>query len=63
MKTNDYVKYVTQQLVQYMDQPKEIRKTKRIEKKEARDPFFNRWFGMIPLSFQIWYRNTKKGKK
>jgi len=46
-----------------MDQPKEIRKTKRIEKKEARDPFFNRWFGMIPLSFQIWYRNTKKGKK
>ena len=33
MKTNDYVKYMTQQFVQYMDQPKEERKTKRFKKK------------------------------
>lgn len=36
MKTNDYVKYMTQQFVQYMDQPKEERKTKKIQKKEER---------------------------
>ncbi|TYR82429.1 YqzE family protein [Priestia megaterium] len=60
MKTNDYVKYVTQQLVQYMDQPKEQRRTQRIKKKEARSSFSNRWFGMIPLSFMMWYRKTKK---
>ena len=35
MKTNDYVKYMTQQFVQYMDQPKEERKTKKIQKRRA----------------------------
>lgn len=35
MKTNDYVKYMTQQFVQYMDQPKEERKTKKIQKKKS----------------------------
>ncbi|NEW03308.1 YqzE family protein [Bacillus megaterium] len=60
MKTNDYVKYMTQQFVQYMDQPKEERKTKKIQKKEERAPFANRWFGMIPLSFMLWYRRKRK---
>lgn len=59
MKTNDYVKYMTQQFVQYMDQPKEERKTKKF-KKEERAPFANRWFGMIPLSFMLWYRKKKE---
>ncbi|AJI22667.1 YqzE family protein [Priestia megaterium] len=60
MKTNDYVKYMTQQFVQYMDQPKEERKTKKIQKKEERAPFANRWFGVIPLSFMLWYRKKKE---
>ncbi len=51
---------MTQQFVQYMDQPKEERKTKKIQKKEERAPFANRWFGMIPLSFMLWYQKKKE---
>ncbi len=51
---------MTEQFVQYMDQPKEERKTKKIQKKEERASFANRWFGMIPLSFMLWYRKKKE---
>jgi len=34
MKTNDYVKYMTQQFVQYMDQPKKRGKRKKFKKKK-----------------------------
>ncbi|WP_026689289.1 YqzE family protein [Alteribacter aurantiacus] len=60
MKTNDYVKFVTQQFVEYADQPKSERKKKRLEKKEARPPAINRWFGLIPLAFFISYKKNKK---
>ncbi|MBM7701553.1 YqzE family protein [Metabacillus iocasae] len=59
MKTNDYVKFVTQQFVQYMDQPKTERKMKRVQRKEERSPFPSRWFGMLPLGFMIWYRKKR----
>ncbi|KOO43941.1 YqzE family protein [Priestia koreensis] len=62
--TNDYVKFVTQQLVRYMDQPKEERVQKRIEKKEAQqqmqDPLANRWFGVLPSYFSLWLGKHRK---
>ncbi|WP_075982286.1 YqzE family protein [Bacillus massilinigeriensis] len=49
MKTNDYVKYITQTFVQYMDQPKETRKKARVERKAAKETFLMKWFGIIPF--------------
>lgn len=49
MKTNDYVKYMTQTLVKYIDQPKEERKKIRQAKKEAEATFLFRWFGILPF--------------
>lgn len=64
MSTNDYIRYMTQQFVSYMDAPKADRKQKRQQRREEREPFLNRWFGMIPLSASLFYRKvTKKGKK
>lgn len=48
MKTNDYVKYITQTVVKYMDQPKDERKKNRIEKRESKPDFIYRWFGLVP---------------
>jgi hypothetical protein len=50
MKTNDYVKYITQTFVKYIDQPKDERKKQRHEKKEAKEPFLYHWFGLIPYA-------------
>ena len=48
MKTNDYVKYMTQTIVKYADQPKDERKRIRNERKQAKADFWYRWFGIFP---------------
>ncbi|PEA56335.1 YqzE family protein [Bacillus pseudomycoides] len=63
MSTNDYIRYVTQQFVSYMDAPKEDRKQKRQQRREEREPFLNRWFGMLPVSAAFFYRQMKKKRK
>ncbi|MBA2873455.1 YqzE family protein [Thermaerobacillus caldiproteolyticus] len=56
MSTNDYVKFVTQQFVTYMDQPKEERKKKRVQRKQEKPALLYRWFGMIPFSLRLLFR-------
>lgn len=58
MKTNDYVKYVTETLVQYMEQPRAKRKLRRQDKKQLQQPFINKWFGILP--YAIFYFFKKK---
>lgn len=48
MKTNDYLKYMIQTFVKYIDQPKEERKRIRLERKESKASFWYRWFGILP---------------
>ncbi|KLV27205.1 YqzE family protein [Niallia circulans] len=62
MNTNDYVKYLTQTFVQYMDQPKEERKKLRAERKGLKEPFMLRWFGILPylILFSFKRRNVKR---
>ncbi|MDR6998725.1 YqzE family protein [Neobacillus niacini] len=60
MKTNDYVKYVTQTIVKYADQPKDERKRIRTERKQAQASFWYRWFGILPY---IFYSEMKRRRK
>ncbi len=56
MSFNDYVKFVTQQVVLKMEQPKEVRQSERAERKAERLPFRFRVFGLIPLGFSLFWR-------
>lgn len=60
MKTNDYVKYMTQTFVKFVDQPKDERKRIRNERKEAKASFWYRWFGILPY---VVYTEMRKRKK
>lgn len=60
MKTNDYVKYMTETIVKYADQPKDERKRLRNEKKQSRASFWYRWFGILPY---VVYTEVKKRNK
>ncbi|MFD1705391.1 YqzE family protein [Siminovitchia sediminis] len=53
MSTNDYVKYVAEQLIQRLETPKSERREKKKERKESKDPFLHRWFGLIPYALMI----------
>ncbi|MGD6832311.1 YqzE family protein [Sutcliffiella halmapala] len=59
MKTNDYVKYVTQQLVTYMDQPKEVKKAQRNQRKLERSPVVYQLFGVIPFAIMMFFKKKK----
>ncbi|MBT2687071.1 YqzE family protein [Bacillus sp. ISL-47] len=61
MKSNEYVKYITQTVVKYIDQPKDERKKHRMEKKDMKEPFLFRWFGVLPYIFYL-ALNKKKHK-
>lgn len=56
MKSNDYVKYITQTVVKYIDQPKDERKKYRIEKKNTKEPFLLKWFGIIPYALYALFK-------
>lgn len=62
-KTEDFVKYVTVQLVKYIDTPKEVRRQHRAIRKEMREHWSVRWFGMVPLSLSIWFGRLREGKR
>ncbi|MDF1507601.1 YqzE family protein [Robertmurraya sp. DFI.2.37] len=51
MKTNDYVKYITETVVKYIDQPKDERIKIKQERKEGKASFWYRWFGLLPYAF------------
>jgi hypothetical protein len=63
MKTNDYVKYMTQTIVKYVDQPKDERKRLRDERKLGRASFWYRWFGILPYVVYTEVKNRKELKK
>lgn len=63
VKTDEYIKYLTQKVVSYMDLPAEVRKEQRNLYKSMREPWHVRWFGMVPLSFIIWWKNRKRKKE
>ncbi|WLR43916.1 YqzE family protein [Bacillus carboniphilus] len=59
MSTNDYIKFVTEQFVKYMDKPKSVRKKDR-KKRRKSEPLLTKWFGIIPFSIELFVKRKKK---
>lgn len=60
MKTNDYVKYLTQTVVQYIDQPKMERKKMRQGKKDEKADLLYRWFGILPFALMLEFKKREE---
>lgn len=48
MKTNDYVRFLTQTVLEHLETPKEERLKRKMEKKEQKEPFTYKYFGSMP---------------
>nr|WP_029191111.1 YqzE family protein [Ornithinibacillus scapharcae] len=61
MKGNDYVKFMTQQVVSYIDLPKEERKQRKLNQKaEKQYPVLgNKWFGVLPYAIKSIFRRAQ----
>jgi len=60
MSTNDYVKFMTQQFVSYLDQPKDVRKQTKQQRKLEREPLGSQMFGVLPLAVSLMFKKKKK---
>ncbi|WP_150275468.1 YqzE family protein [Paenibacillus tepidiphilus] len=57
---DELVKYITEKVVDYMEDPRASRERRKAD----RQPWSQRWFGMLPLSWSIWRSKwSRSGRK
>ncbi|SEG73412.1 YqzE family protein [Paenibacillus sp. UNC499MF] len=56
----ELVKYITEQVVHYIETPRQVRKEARVRHKETRESWSVHWFGMIPLSVSMLVKAVKR---
>ena len=62
MKSNDYIRFLTEEMMKYMHLSAEEKEERKQKKKTSNLFYSNRWLGVIPFSIQSWYhnKNTKR---
>lgn len=63
LKTNDYVKYMTQEIIKYMNTPRDERKEHKQEKMETKPPFSQRLFGVLPFGFSMMLKKRLRNRQ
>ncbi|UOQ42538.1 YqzE family protein [Halobacillus salinarum] len=58
MKSDDYVKYLTEEMLKYMHMTKEEKQQRKAAKPSKKSTSY--WFGLVPLALKMWRRNRKK---
>jgi len=56
MSTNNYLKFLTEEIVRYFNHPKDERKKKRKDERQTKAFYMNRWFGLLPFSFRLFIK-------
>ncbi|MCR8843347.1 YqzE family protein [Paenibacillus sp. SC116] len=62
-KKEDLIKYITKQVVTYVDTPQMERQERRKEQRQRpREHWMVRWFGLVPFSISMWKGHVKESK-
>ncbi|MFG6494210.1 YqzE family protein [Fictibacillus sp. UD] len=56
----DVIKFLTQKIVKYLDEPKAVRKERRISKKNEREPLLTYLFGVVPMGLGLAFRKKRR---
>jgi hypothetical protein len=57
---NDVVKYLTQKIVKYLDEPKAVRKERKRNRKNKKEPLLTYLFGVLPMGLGLAFRKKRK---
>ena len=63
MSTNAYIKFLTQQLVQYFSLTKQNARKVSQQKRNERPPPVSTWFGVMPFALSMFFRKVSKRKQ
>jgi hypothetical protein len=58
----EWVTYVTEKLLDYVETPRKIRKQTRAIHRKVREPWPYRWFGMVPYAIAMWLKGLLNKK-
>ncbi|WP_404453404.1 YqzE family protein [Oceanobacillus kapialis] len=56
MSGNDYLKFMTEQVVSYIDLPAEERKKRKKKEKSSKPAYSSRWLGVLPFALKVFFR-------
>ncbi|KAA1190920.1 hypothetical protein CA600_06475 [Paenibacillus sp. VTT E-133280] len=56
---DELVKYITEKVVVYIEDPRAI----HARRAATKQPWSQKWFGMLPLGWSIWRSKWSHGKK
>ncbi|MFD1038469.1 YqzE family protein [Virgibacillus byunsanensis] len=56
---NDYVKYVTETFVSYIDLPSEEKKVRKRNKRSSSLVWSNRWLGVLPFALKYYRKKLE----
>ena len=59
MSTNNYLKFITEEIVKYMNSPREERKERREADRQEGPVVASRWFGILPFSFKLFLKGRR----
>ncbi|GIP37926.1 hypothetical protein J31TS4_12060 [Paenibacillus sp. J31TS4] len=60
-KTDEFVQYLTERVVVYIDTPREVRRQLRQERRSRyKEPWPLRWFGLLPYALSMWISQRKR---
>lgn len=57
------IRYITQQVVSFLETPRTSRVESRNRKKSNRELWALRWFGLVPFALSFWYKNVKRKRR
>jgi hypothetical protein len=59
MSSQELIKFLTREFVQYVETPKDVRKKKKLEKKEQQGNWSNHWFGVLPTALKMIFKRNR----
>jgi len=60
---NDYVKFMTEELVSYLNLSTDEKKKRKTERKNKSGSFSSHWFGIVPMAFQLLFNKKRNSGK
>lgn len=59
MSSQDLIKFLTREFVQFVDTPKSERLKRKQDKKDQRNNWSNHWFGILPMALKLFFSRNK----
>ncbi|WP_234410410.1 YqzE family protein [Caldalkalibacillus mannanilyticus] len=62
LSSQDLIKYLTRELVQYVDTPKDERQKRKEARKTQNSSWSYHWFGVIPIAIKLLFQRKTKNR-